>query len=151
MELPKRKSPRIPRYDYSSPNYYFITICTRNKQCIFGSIKEKSKFGEIVEACILELKEHYSYIHVDKYVVMPNHVHMILILDSKNEKVSLNTVMGQYKSGVSRRIHRIDPDLMVWQRSFHDHVIRNQSDYERIWSYIDTNPMRWDKDCFYVE
>jgi hypothetical protein len=60
-------------------------------------------------------------------------------------------VVGQYKSYVSRSIHHIAPMLNVWQTSFHDHIIRNQHDYQRIWEYIDTNPQKWQEDCFYSD
>ena len=102
----------------------------------------------------MNIEKHYPDIKVDKFVVMPNHVHMILAVgcyEKRKGKTNLNTVVGLFKSGVSREIHKYDPDLVVWQRSFHDHVIRGQMDYQKIWSYIDTNPMRWDSDCFYME
>ncbi len=154
MEKPVRKPTRIPNYDYSKDNYYFVTICTQNKKCIFGSIKELSRYGEIAADSVVDIPAHHSGVRIDKYVVMPNHVHMIVIIGSgtgEGKNPDLNQIIGLYKSAVTRKIHDTDHDLQVWQRSFHDHVIRNQKDYERIWCYIDTNPMRWDKDCFYVE
>ena len=90
---------------------------------------------------------------LEKYVVMPNHIHLIVALksDGVNEKnnVSLNQVMGLLKSGVTREIHIIKPLMHVWQRSFYDHIIRNQREYEKIWLYIESNPQNWSKDCFY--
>ena len=154
MEKPVRKPTRIPDYDYSKDNYYFITICTHEKKCLFGSTERISRYGKIAADAILEIPVHFSRIKIDKFVVMPNHIHMIVIIgcdnrDTKNP--SLNQIIGLYKSGVTRRIHETVPQEKIWQRSIHDHVIRNQKDYEKIWSYIDTNPMRWDKDCFYME
>ena len=87
---------------------------------------------------------------MEKYVVMPNHIHMILALNC-NGKYDIQQIIGQYKSGVSRDVGKIDPDTEVWQRSFHDHVIRRQSTFERIWLYIEGNPRLWKDDCFYVD
>ena len=143
-----RKSPRIPMYDYSSCNYYFITICTHNKLCLFGSPDHLSEFGQIAKAHLEQLSSHYDGISVDKYVVMPNHIHMILILPSGNQ-YDLNQIIGQYKSGVTRMNRKIHSGTdTIWQRSYHDHIIRNQKDYEMIWLYIHSNPANWKKDCF---
>ena len=151
MKYPVRKSTRIPYYDYSNNNYYFVTICTFDKKCIFGSTKELSCYGKIAADSIMEIEKHYSDVRIEKFVVMPNHIHIIIVIDGDHHSTDLNTIVGAYKSGVSRKIHAMDSLIRVWQRSFHDHIIRDQKDYERIWSYIDTNPMRWDKDCFYIE
>ena len=154
MKYPSRKSTRLPYYDYSQNNYYFITICTADKKCLFGTIKEINSYGKIAVDSIMNIEKHYPDIKVDKFVVMPNHVHMILTVgcyEKREGKTNLNSVVGLFKSGVSREIHKYDPNLVVWQRSFHDHVIRGQKDYQKIWSYIDTTPMRWDSDCFYME
>ena len=154
MDKPVRKPTRIPGYDYSTDNYYFVTICTHEKKCIFGSVKELSRYGKIAAESAIQITNHYSGVRVDKFVVMPNHVHLIVVIgcDNRSEmNPGLERVIGSYKAGVTRRIRQTAPDEQIWQRSFHDHVIRNQKDYEKIWSYIDTNPMRWDKDCFYVE
>ena len=149
-----RKSARIPNYDYSRNNYYFVTICTDHRRCIFGETDHLNWMGKIVQEEILKIPSHYTSVFIDKYVVMPNHIHMIVVIGCDGchtNYLSLNQIVGQYKSGVTRKIHETAPGEAVWQRSFHDHVIRNQKDYEKIWSYIDTNPMRWDKDCFYME
>ena len=153
MEKPVRKPTRIPNYDYSQDNYYFITICTHEKKCLFGSIERISRYGKIVADSIMEIPLHYSGIHIDKFVVMPNHIHMIVVIGCDNNNrnnPSLDQIIGLYKSGVSRKIHETAPQEVIWQRSFHDHVIRNQRDYEMIWSYIDTNPLRWEMDRFYT-
>ena len=147
--FPSRKHPRLKNFDYSSPNYYFITICTWNKACIFGKPNEPSPWGTAAEAVLLEIQQHFSNVKVDKYVVMPNHVHMILALEGDNAGIS--QIIGQYKSSVTRRIRQTAPQQNIWQTSFHDHVIRNQKDYERIWLYIDANPQNWSKDCFFED
>jgi REP element-mobilizing transposase RayT len=144
---PVRKPTRIPGFDYAKEYYYFVTVCTDEKKCIFGSIDSYSLFGSIAYEVILDIPNHHPGVRVDKFVVMPNHIHMIIVMGCGQ---NLNTVVGSYKSSVSRKIHQIS-EIKVWQRSYHDHSIRNDRDYQRIWSYIDTNPMRWEKDCFYTE
>ena len=144
---PVRKPTRIPGFDYSKDYYYFVTACTDEKKCIFGSIDSYSLFGSITYEAILDIPKHHPGARVDKFVVMPNHIHMIIVMGCGQ---NLNTVVGLYKSSVSRKIHQIS-EIKVWQRSYHDHIIRNDRDYQRIWNYIDTNPMRWEKDCFYME
>ena len=149
MNLPKRKSPRIPEFDYSTANYYFLTICTQGKRCIFGKPGDLNWMGKIAEENLLMISNIFPNVRVDHYVVMPNHVHMIL--DVQGSGISnINVVMGQYKMSVTKMIRQRKPDFQVWQRSFHDHVIRNQKQYEEIWVYIEGNPMKWEDDCFYM-
>ena len=142
-----RKHPRLKNYDYSSRNSYFITICTFDKACIFGKPNQLNQRGMTAETVLLEMERHFSNVKVDKYVIMPNHVHMILTLEGPNPGIP--QIVGQYKSSVTRKIRETDPGQNVWQTSFHDHVIRNQKDYERIWLYVDSNPQNWSKDCFF--
>ena len=138
MDLPKRKSPRIPGYDYSSANFYFITICTHEKRCIFGKPGALNWLGKCAEDNLHMISKIYPDIRIDKYVIMPNHIHVIFdIQESKND---LAVAIGQYKMSVTKKIREKIPDFQVWQRSFHDHVIRNQAEYEKIWLYIEGNP-----------
>ncbi len=151
MDHPKRKSPRIPGYDYATPNYYFVTICTHDKKCIFGKPDQLNRYGKYAQECLLKIAELNRNVLIDKYVVMPNHVHAIIVIQSDYDlKKDIPTMIGQYKTAVTKQIRKIDPKITVWQRSFHDHVIRNQRQYESIWSYIDSNPLNWKKDCFYL-
>ena len=149
MPFYTRKSPRIPNYDYSNNNYYFLTLCTYGKKCIFGQLPEMNQLCTIVREHIDNISDYHNGVMVDKYVVMPNHIHMILVLQKSN--ISVNYIVAFFKTGVTKQIRRQYPNMRVWQRSFHDHIIRNQKDYERIWEYIDTNPLRWNEDCFYQE
>ena len=148
-KYPNRKNPRLNGYDYSAANYYFVTVCTEGKVCLFGNPEVKNPFRKIAENGILKIPEHYPGVSVDKMVVMPNHVHMILVLDGTT--ATLDKIVGSYKSYVSKEIHKIKPDIVVWQKSFHDHIIRNEEGYRNIWSYIDGNPQNWNQDCFYTE
>ena len=141
-----RKSPRMKHFDYSSVNYYFITICTWGKACLFGHPRQENSMSTIARRGIQEIESHFPGVTVDKYVIMPNHVHAILILDGS---IDLSVVVGLYKSYVTREIHKFSPNLKVWQTSFHGHVIRNQAAYEKIWLYIESNPTNWEKDCFF--
>ena len=147
--FPKRKSPRIPGYDYATPNYYFITICTHEKNCIFWSGGKLNTFGQIAFDAAMQISAHFPGNRVDSFVVMPNHIHMILVVEPGGTDATV--VVGQYKSQVSKEIHKIDPKRKIWQTSFHDHGIRNYRQYQHIREYIETNPMRWKEDCFFVE
>ena len=107
--------------------------------------------GQIAEECIMRIPSFYPDVIVDHYVIMPNHVHAIFIFKEGMHGKNLSHVIGQYKMAVTKRIHLINPDIIVWQRSFHDHIIRNQNSYEEIWNYISDNPRKWKEDCFYVK
>ena len=144
-----RKHPRLRNYDYATPNYYFVTICTKDMRQLFGTTGNPNWRGAIAEKGLALIPEHFPEVSIDKYVVMPNHIHAIVVLQKQG--INLSSVIGQYKSYVSREIHRREPEAVIWQSSFHDHVIRNQQSYEKIWKYIDANPMNWDKDCFHTE
>lgn len=157
MNKPVRKRNRLPNYDYSTNGYYFITICSKYRKRIFGSVPNPSenrtvysKLGFVIEKHILNISNHYSNVTVEKYVIMPNHIHLIIIIGCNvsvsSEKHNLSNIIGLFKSGVSKEIGH-----SCWQRSFHDHVIRIQREYEKIWRYIDVNPALWHKDCFFDE
>lgn len=146
-KYPKRKNPRLKDHDYASENVYFVTICTHEKRCIFWNNGTQNELGNIAEQGIRQINQHYSDIDVRKYVVMPNHVH--LIINVHEGKIRLDQAIGTYKAFVSRFIHRDFPEMIVWQKSFHDHIIRNEEEYQKIWLYIEANPMNWGKDCFY--
>lgn len=152
MELPKRKQNRLSCFDYRNPGYYFITICTHDKENLFWDYSEKPKLsgiGLIVEQSICRIPNVYPIVHLDKYVVMPNHVHFILHLEGYEENPdgpSVSTIVGQTKRVASKVAKK-----KLWQGSFHDHIIRNEKDYQMIWQYIEDNPRKWKEDCFYHE
>ena len=146
--FPVRKNPRMKQYDYTSHNYYFATICTRDKLCLFGSPAKLSPMGKIAADCLRNIPAHFPGVIIDKWVVMPNHIHAIVILPGTT--TNLSNVIGQYKAAVTKESRAFYPNVQIWQTSFHDHVVRDQADYERIWTYIDTNPARWMDDCFYI-
>ena len=144
---PQRKNPRLKNYDYSSEGVYFITICTHEKKCLFGQAEQHTLYGSYAVQGFRDLSFHYPNVVVDKFVVMPNHVHAILVIQKSTH--NLARVIGSYKSFVTKKIHESQPNVKVWQASFHDHIIRNEKSYQMIWQYIDVNPMNWEKDCFY--
>ena len=160
MNYPYRKKNRLPEFDYSRAGYYFVTICSKNKAHIFGKVcvgpalswppasVQLSPIGKCIERAILSIPQKYADVYVDKYVIMPNHVHMILILDPADGQIrsgpTLSNIVGQTKRKASK-----EACTAIWQHSFHDHIIRSEADYHRIWQYIDTNPVTWQKDCYY--
>ena len=150
MAFYSRKPTRIPGYDYSSQNYYFITICTHEKKCIFGMAGKPNLWGQLAYQNIKEIEEHFSNVHIDTCIVMPNHIHAIIVIDGASD-ISLNHIVGLYKSGVTRKIRQTQPKIKVWQRSFHDHIIRSQKEYEKIWEYVQYNDQKWENDCLYSQ
>ena len=161
MELPKRKPNRLKDFDYSQPNAYFITICTKNKEMLFwenvgASIARPeavrlSKYGKIVVEAIEKISTIYPVITVDNYVVMPNHIHLLMQIHSDSSgramlAPTISIVIQQMKGYATKKIGR-----SIWQKLFHDHVIRDEKGYLKIWNYIEGNPSKWEEDCFYMK
>ena len=96
----------------------------------------------------MNIPNHFDGVNIDKYVIMPNHIHAIFIIgcDGETERSrpfpTLSTVVGLYKSGVSKRVHETKPDIIIWQKSFYDRIIRDEQSYLEIWQYIDENPLK---------
>ena len=160
MGLPKRKPNRLTEYDYSTPNAYFITVCTENRKNLFwadvGAIIDRpedvplSEIGMIVRQKIRDISKHYPAITVDHAVVMPNHIHMLQQIHTDINGRSLiaptiSTVIRLMKGAVSKQAR-----FSVWQKGFYDHVIRNEKDYQEVWNYIEGNPGKWTEDKLYV-
>ena len=160
MDLPQRKPNRLPDYNYSTPGAYFVTICTQDRKCILGRVAgtnpahppmvELSEYGRIVANAIYEIPKHYPAITIDNFVVMPNHIHLLLQIrtdDSGRAMLApaISRVVQQLKGAVTKQIGH-----SIWQKLFHDHVVRGTEDYLKIWHYIADNPSKWEEDCFYV-
>ena len=167
-EHPQRKPNRLTGFDYSTPTAYFVTFCVKDRQCLLGSIvgaaisrpptNTLTHAGRIVDDAIQAINTHYPTVHVDKYVVMPNHVHLLLMVSPAaggrliaaptntvgSEAPSISQVVGHMKRIVSKSLGH-----SIWQKSFHDHIIRNEREYRLIWEYIDANPYNWEADCFF--
>ena len=167
MEFKSRKRNRLEYYSYSQNGAYFITICTKDKKCIFGKVvvgdgardvpeMKPSALGIIVDDEIKKSAVIYENIKVDKYIIMPNHVHMILIVENDDKSGTsrapspTNEIVPSFVSMLKRFTNK-KTGRSLWQRSYHDHVIRNEKDYERIWNYIDTNLFKWEQDCYYIK
>ena len=169
MELPYRKKNRLENYDYSQNGAYFITICTENRRSILcdivgGGVLDAPKcdlraYGVVIENRIREMNRVYSHIKTVKYVVMPNHVHLLVHIEREVTCGAVGTsrtpsptsaLIPQYVSTLKRMCNK-EIGVNIWQRSFHDRIIRSDAEYDMIWEYIDTNPLRWELDCFYTE
>ena len=165
----RRKQIRLREYDYSTPAGYFVTICTRDHIHLFGEIVDAhmklSKTGETAVRCWKELPQHFDGIELDEFVVMPNHIHgIIIILDSARRDVQLNIPTGNYHSeispkrgslGVIIRTYKAAVTTECWQNEFHDfqwqkryydHIIRDEQSLNRIREYISANPEHWQMD-----
>ena len=155
---PNRKPTRLRGFDYSQNRVYFITVCTQDRCEILAEICRGGALllpiGEIVDREIRNLSAMYG-LSVERYVVMPNHIHMILWLrnDMREKPVSVADVLCSLKSRTTKLANELEgqPGRKIWQRSFHDHIIRDENDYLKIWQYIDENPTRWEEDCFHKD
>ncbi|MBZ0302364.1 MAG: transposase [Anaerolineae bacterium] len=166
-----RRSVRLPGYDYAQGGAYFVTICAYHQACLFGSVDQNAemrlnRYGQIVERAWQQVATLRRQIETDVFVVMPNHVHGILIIHTpvgatlaspSNERPqgppsgSLGAVVGGFKAADAREINRArqTPGAPVWQRSFHEVIIRSEAVLNRLRQYIDANPARWAEDRYY--
>ena len=154
METFQRKPNRIPEYDYSTNGAYFVTICTQDRKKILSDIvgdgfPVPKPCGIIAQEFIKKIPEKYPSVTVDKYVIMPDHIHILMKFDwnfgTGNPSPTLGNVIGWYKYQVTKRVN-LELNTMgtkIFQRSYYDHVIRNQQDYNEIWQYIENNPRKW--------
>lgn len=172
MDLPKRKSQRLKNYDYNQNGAYFITICSYNMEHLFGKIANGQMVlnsnGKILYETYLDLPNHNQNMNLDKFTIMPNHLHGIVLIENCRERFitvphpTLNTnglpeIIRQLKTFSSKRMNDLRrrnglepfPTNRIWQKSYHDHIVRNESEYQMIWEYIDTNPLKWEFDRYY--
>ena len=166
MNLPQRKLQRLRNYDYSQNGAYFITLCIQNRLPLLGKIENSvlilNSAGVMVFDKFAEISRFYPNIIVDKFIVMPNHLHAIMMMQHDGTTqgsfptLSLSEYIRRFKT-LTTKLY-IDGvkngecpqfDKKVWQKSYHDHIIRNEQEYQKTWEYIDTNPMKWQKDCYY--
>jgi putative transposase len=154
----RRKSLRLPDYDYSGAGPYFVTVCTYRRECSFGTITDHemrpNALGDIVAACWRDLPVHYPATRLDEFVVMPNHVHGIVVLnqdDGSDDRLS--ELVRAFKAFSTRRINQLgaSPELSlggrpVWQRGYYEHVIRTEASLAQIRRYVVSNPAQWGLD-----
>ncbi len=162
MDYPVRKSNRLKNYDYASPGYYFVTICAYKHKCIFSHItvgqglapaeNKLTVFGKAAEKQLLDLEKRYNCIRIDKYVIMPNHIHALIIIESNaagaSPRPTLSDVVCSFKSLTTNCCKNIRKIEHIFQNSYYDHIIRDESDYFEIWEYINSNPEKWSEDRF---
>ena len=156
-DLPSRKPNRLSSFHYATDGGYFITVCTQGHRQILSRISgtpedgchvELTELGKLVEQTILAVPAHYAGAYVDRYVIMPNHIHLLLVISSAGGRmISAPTVVGSMKRYVSRKLGK-----PIWQKGFYDHVIRSEADYLAHLLYIDENPVKWviGKDEYYA-
>jgi REP element-mobilizing transposase RayT len=165
-----RKSIRIPGYDYSQPGWYFITICTQHRQHIFGNVDDGemilNKSGEIAKSEWVNTINIRTNIVLDEYIIMPNHMHGIIVINNinnvgayrdtplqtefKSPSKTVGAIVRGYKSTVTKQINqfRNTPGVQLWQRNYWEHIIRDETELNRIRTYIINNPLKWQDDRY---
>ena len=165
-----RKHIRLSEWDYSSEGVYYITICCREREAFFGKLIENkmilSEIGEMASFFWKEIPEHFNHVKLDEYIVMPNHIHGILILDyslvgtrhgmalqrngtnqfSKPIKNSISVIINQYKSSLKRWCNQNGFKSFQWQSRFYDHIICEENSIDQVREYIRSNPTNWASD-----
>ena len=173
MQLQKRKPNRLKNYDYSQNGAYFITICTKDRKPILSHIPEQSEniptvvklspFGECIKEQIENIEKRFDNVIIDNYVIMPNHIHILMRIECNSGGAStqhtggaspsptVSDVVCAFKSLATVECKKILPIETLFQRSFYDHIVRNDMDYQNIWQYIDDNPRKWTEDKLYPD
>lgn len=152
-----RKKNRLKGYDYSSNASYFLTVCSDKRKEIFSqivfdntvgaNIVRLSKIGQKIENCILKIEEIYPCVFVDNYIIMPNHIHLILTIDTNRRPMvapTVATVIKQLKGAASK-----EAGTSIWQKGYYDHIIRNENDFNETMKYITFNAQKWDEDKYF--
>lgn len=165
-----RRSIRLENYDYSQNGAYFVTICTHERRCSFGHIDAAgmilNSIGTVAYQCWLEIPSHFPTVSLDSFVIMPNHVHGIVVITQPDLELettivkrefakplpgSLSTIVGAFKSAVTKQVNRMSGSQKqsFWQRNYYEHVVRNEENLARLREYIVTNPGKWAEDSLY--
>ena len=152
--VPMRKPNRLADYDYSQNGAYFVTICTQYKRCVFGTVQDgpdepamhMNETGLTVERVIQTIPLHYPTVELSGYSVMPNHVHLLLSFGTSEQNPSLSALINQFKGTVTKTL-----GMPVWQKGFHDRVVRDLAEFRQIGEYIEHNPAKWRLDKHFVE
>lgn len=167
-----RKNIRLKGYNYSKPDSYFVTICTKDRKCLFGENVDEELFlnqmGKIVEKYWLEIPMHFPNVVYDEFVIMPNHIHGIIVITNDDNPVgsileltlqelydrkqrrlmTLPKIVGRFKMNSAKQINIIRnlPRKPVWQRNYYEHIFRDEASLNRIRNYIRDNPKNWKED-----
>lgn len=150
MKFQKRR--RLANYDYKTSASYFITICTIQrlncfwKKDVFQNTDaiELTEQGFCVKNAIETIEQAYPCVFLDHYTIMPNHIHLLLTLN--DSETSVSSIVNQTKGKITRQL-----GYSVFQKSFHDHIIRTPAEFERVWDYIENNPRKWNEDMYYLQ
>jgi putative transposase len=165
-DKPRRRSLRLPGYDYAQAGAYFVTICTQNRECLFGQIIDRgmqvNPYGMVVQSCWDDLPKHYRHVELDVFVIMPNHVHGIILLTNPKTATdvgaglkpaptqvgkhhALSEIIRAFKTFSSQRINQLRglPGTPLWQRNYYEHVIRGEKELHNLRQYIANNPLQW--------
>ena len=172
--LPKRRSIRLPEYDYSQSGYYYVTICTKERELYFN----KDEVKQIIRQHWLEIPEHFKNVELDEYIVMPNHIHGIVVIRNCRGEVSspvnttpvnttfnkstgaetaplqrgkyaLGQIIAYFKYRSTKYINNVFKNQSgqpLWQRNYYEHIIRNEQSLHKIRQYIRNNPFNWERD-----
>ncbi len=155
---PSRRAPRLREYDYAQPGAYFVTLCVHDHSCLFGAITSgamhQSVTGAMAASIWEGLPDHYAGIELDAWMLMPNHLHgIVVLLDPAPHAgaLTLSQLIGRYKSFTTHEYQRIGTGPTtdarpLWQRSFHERVIRNGRELDAVRAYILNNPVKWQVD-----
>jgi REP element-mobilizing transposase RayT len=161
-----RRSIRLRNYDYAQAGAYFVTVCTHNRECLFGEVvdgkMQLNAAGQMVEQCWLAIPEHFPHVELDAFVVMPNHIHGIVVITNPveaqfiapntqgamnqgamNRAPTLGGMVRAFKARSTRDIRLREPGVSVWQRNYYEHIIRSEESLMRIREYITNNPLQW--------
>jgi REP element-mobilizing transposase RayT len=159
---------RLKEYDYSQAGAYFITICTRNRECLFGEITDGqmalNEIGQIVNDEWKRLSGRFFNINTAIYQIMPNHIHGIISVGATlavalpragtSPAPTIGGIVGAYKSLADKQCRRLFSEKnekmpALWQRSFYEHIIRDDEEYRRVAEYIVNNPVNWAEDSLW--
>ena len=157
----KTVSSRLKNWDYKNPWWYYVTICTKNHKEWFGEISNSkmilNELGQIANEYWINIPIHYPEVELDEYIIMPNHIHGIIILNElptvetpymvslqSNRQHSLGDVVGKYKAAVARQSRKMGYKQFQWQPRFYDRIIRNEKELFQIRKYIQQNPLKWE-------
>jgi len=155
-----RRSIRLPGYDYSQPGTYFVTICTYRRECTLGVVQDRtvllSLSGELVKRCWDALAAHFPFIELDACMIMPNHVHGLIMIKDDSQPDSgvradgttprsLGSIIQNFKSVSTRKINQshLSRGIPAWQHSYYERIVRDEVELSRVRQYIATNPKRW--------
>jgi len=175
-----RRSIRLQEWDYSQAGAYFVTICTQNRECVFGNVVDGEMVlndaGRVVESVWNDLPNHYPHVELDEFVIMPNHFHGIVVIiddvivraihelplqhelprqmtQKQRRNMLLPKLIGRFKMLSSKRINQLrkTPGARLWQRNYYEHIVRNEYEFNSICQYIIDNPAGWKEDELFIK